>query len=333
MAEGDVLTQNEVDALLSAIGGGEVELSPGEQTARQVVLYDFKRPERVARDQLRAIETLHDVFARNLQASLSGSLRTILDLKISNIDQLTYSEFINSLPNPTCFNVVNCEPLEGSFILEISPSIAFPIFERLLGHGKVSTIHPERPLTDIEWRLLQTVIDRAVQIMREVWENVEKINFRVTARESNPQLVPIMSSNEPVVSVTLEMSMGEHKGFINVCIPVVSIEPLMDKIITHTWFTTKRREAVPSQEAVITRSLAVADVNLVSYLAQTTMTIDELLTLEPGDIVVTEHHKEAPAIVMIEGQPKLFAAPGLFKDHRAIRVTAKAIASDGETFK
>ena len=133
MAEGEVLNQSEVDALLSAIDSGEIELETEDLPQRTAAPYDFKRPERVSRDQLRALETLHEVFARNLQASLSGALRTIVNVKVETVDQLTYSEFIMSLPNPTCFNLISCAPLEGNIILEINPSTVFPIIDRLLG--------------------------------------------------------------------------------------------------------------------------------------------------------------------------------------------------------
>lgn len=324
MAGGYVLNQSEVDALLSAIGEGDANMLAEEAVASQVAAYDFKRPERVARDQLRAIETLHEVFARNLQAILSASLRTIIELKIANVDQLTYAEFINLLPNPTCFNVISCEPLEGSLILEINPSIAFPIFERLLGHsGKASLTHPERSLTEIEWQLIQKIIDRSLDLLKEVWASVVKMQLKVTGQESNPQLMPIMSSNEPVVCVTVEMTMGEHKGYINICIPVLSIEPVMDKITTHTLFHKKRTDT-PGQEATILMSLSRALVPVSSYLAETDMTLKKLLDMKPGDIIQTKIPTTAPSILVVAGKINYLSRPGTFKKHRAVKIFSKA---------
>jgi flagellar motor switch protein FliM len=316
-----VLDQHEIDALLSAMGTGEVELETQEAVVTQrIAPYDFKRPERVARDQLRSIGTLHEVFARNLQANLSGSLRTIIDVNISHVDQLTYSEFINSLPNPTNFNVISCEPLEGNFILEINPSIAFPIFERLLGSGRVGTELPERPLTDIERRLLQSITDKMLDLLKEAWATFIDINFHITAQESNPQLMPIMSSNEPVIGVGIEITFGGNRGLINICIPVVSIESILGKLSSYTWFTHKGKGSSTSREGVIARSVASAQVQLVTYLASATITLGKLLSLAPGDIITTSHPIDAPVIAYIEGKPKFWVKPGSFKGHKAVKI-------------
>ncbi|OGL43564.1 MAG: flagellar motor switch protein FliM [Candidatus Schekmanbacteria bacterium RBG_16_38_10] len=324
MADEEVLRQSEIDALISAITAGEVEVEMGGAPSKseQVVVYDFKRPERIARDQLRAIETLHEVFARNLQASLSALLRVLLDIRVSSVDQLTYSEFVNSLPNPTCFNVLSCEPLEGNFIFEINPVIAFPILERLLGSGKAMTTHPERPLTDIEWRLMHTIIDKALQLMREVWSSVQNMNFRVTTRESNPQLIPLMSPNEPVIAVGIDVSFAEHKGFINICIPDVTIEGIMDKLTTITWFTHKKKETTPGFDTTISKSIAGAEVNVIAYLAESNMKVADLMELSPGDVILTEHPQGAPILLAVEGEPKFWAKPGAFKNHKAVRIVS-----------
>ena len=315
------LSQSEVDALIGAISAGEVEVSAQEpEIGRPTTLYDFKRPERVGRDEIRAIETLYEVFARNLQASLTASLRTLLDIKVSNVDQLTYSEFVNSLPNPTCFNVLSCEPLEGSFILEINPVIAFPIIERLLGSGKIASAQPERPITEIEWKLLQAIIDKCLQLLRELWANIQSINFKVSAKESNPQLVPLMSPNEPVIAISLEVIIGEHRGFINLCVPVISLEGVIGKISEQSWFAYKRKEAGSAYQDAITKSLGKAEVNVVVHLADAEITVRELLKLAPGDVITTAYHQNRPAVLLVEGKPKFYVKPGFFKNKRAVRV-------------
>lgn len=322
MAEADkILSQHEVDALLSAIDSGEVEVGAEEQPGRQVMPYDFKRPERVARDQLRAIETLHDVFARNLQAALSGQLRTIIDSKVASVDQLTFSEFINSLPNPTVFTVLSCDPLEGSFIFEMNPIIAFPIYERLLGAGRASAIQPERPLTEMEWKVLEDVISSALRIMKEVWANVVDVNFTVRTRESNPQIMQIFSANEPVISVVLELGMGEHKGYVNICIPVMAIESVMDKITTHTWFASRRREEAPGQEGAITKALAPAELTVAAHLTIESLRMSDLHQLRPGDVLATRHPQNAPILISVEGRPKFIASLGRSRDKCAFKVT------------
>ncbi|MBI2901666.1 MAG: flagellar motor switch protein FliM [Planctomycetes bacterium] len=322
MAEPDkILSQHEVDALLSAIDSGEIEVGIEEQPGRQVMPYDFKRPERVARDQLRAIETLHDVFARDFQSALSGQLRSVVDVKVASVDQLTFSEFINSLPNPTVFTVLSCEPLEGSFIFELNPIIAFPIYERLLGAGRASSVQPERPLSELEWNVLGTVIDTALERMKKVWADVVDVNFQIRTRESNPQIMQIFSANEPVISVVLELAMGEHKGYVNICIPVMSIEGLMEKITAHTWFASRKREESPGQETAISRQLAPAELTVSAHLAIESIPMEELKNLRSGDLLATNHHQAAPLIVSIEGRPKFTARIGALRDRRAVKIS------------
>ncbi len=319
---GKFLSQREIDSLLSSIDQGEVEVGAQEEHAKKVVPYDFKRPERVARDQLRAIETLHEVFCRNTQAAVSGWLRSVLDLGVVSIDQLTYSEFINSLPNPTCFNVLSCEPLEGNFIVEINPTVAFPIIERLLGSGKAIATPPERALTDLEWKLVERIITRIITGLQDVWTSVAPIILKITGRESNPQLVPIMPPNEPVIAVKLEFSMGEYKGHINICIPVVSIEGVMDKLSTHTWFVKKKDKGDIRHER-ITETLSAAKLTVSTFLNEHIVKLGDLKSLQVGDIILTNHKEEDPLVVCIENRPKYDGIPGSIKDKKAVRILHK----------
>ena len=335
MAEGEVLNQSEVDALLSAIDSGEIELETVALPQRAAAPYDFKRPERVSRDQLRSIETLHEVFARNLQASLSGALRTIINVKVETVDQLTYSEFIMSLPNPTCFNLVTCAPLEGNMILEINPSTVFPIIDRLLGGqtaGAAGTTQPERPLTDIEWNLIQSVIDQALEALRNIWAPIEKIDFRVNSHETNPQLMPLMSPNESVVLVSLKVVMGEQKGFLNLCIPVVTIEGVLDKISNQSWFGGGKKGSAPLQTEAISRSITNAELEVSVFLAETQIRLSDLIHLQVGDILTTDHPTGFPMLVCIEGRPKFWGNPGDFKNHKAVRIL-RPVKSTEETFR
>ena len=196
----EVLNQGEVDALLEAIGSGEVGaegtdsggvfVATGQPRENvEIRAYDFKRPERVSKDQIRSLEQLHEGFARNFGASLSGFLRTIVEVRVANIEQLTYGEFIQALPNPTCFNLLSCSPLEGQMCLEISPLIIYPIIDRLLGGSNAELFIPQRPLTSIEQRLVSKITDRAMSAMTEAWEGIERVDFALEQSESNPQLV------------------------------------------------------------------------------------------------------------------------------------------------
>src|SRR5881394_1468136 len=202
----DVLDQSEVDALLAAVEGGAMQQETAPtvfgRSGRQRVdvhVYDFKRPERVSKDQMRALEALHEGFGRNFGAALSGYLRTIVEVNVANIEQLTFSEFIHALPNPTCFNLMQAKPLDGQMCLEISPLIIYPIIDRLLGGTNAELFIPQRPMTLIETRLIGKVTTRGLTALGEAWQSIKAINFEITATESNPQLVQIVPPNEVVV--------------------------------------------------------------------------------------------------------------------------------------
>jgi flagellar motor switch protein FliM len=222
----DVLDQSEVDALLAAAGTGEVPhvdaaaFSATEHAVQKDVhTYDFKRPERVSKDQMRSLAAIHESFARNLGASLSGFLRTIVEVRMATIEPLTYSEFIHSLPNPTNFNLLSVEPLQGQMCLEISPLIVYPIIDRLLGGTSSELIIPQRPLTLIELRLIRRVTDRALQSLNEVWSNMVALKFSLADVESNPHLVQLVAPNEVVVVIGFEVKMEPRSGTISLCIP------------------------------------------------------------------------------------------------------------------
>ncbi len=230
----DVLDQSEVDALLAAVEGGQMQQEAAPTVFGRVGrhrvdvhVYDFKRPERVSKDQMRALEALHEGFGRNFGAALSGYLRTIVEVTVANIEQLTYSEFIHSLPNPTCFNLLKAEQLDGQLCLEISPLIIYPIIDRLLGGSNADLFIPQRPLTQIEQRLVQRITDRATHHLSEAWSNLTPVTFSVHDFESNPQLVQIVPPNETVVVVGFELKMGNRSGTMSLCIPYNVIEPIM----------------------------------------------------------------------------------------------------------
>jgi flagellar motor switch protein FliM len=333
----DVLDQSEVDALLAAVDGGRM---PGDPQAPQVYggaggpagnnaapgsaevhVYDFKRPERVSKDQMRALEALHEGFGRNFGAALSGYLRTIIEVNVAHIEQLTYSEFIHSLPNPTCFNLLKAEQLDGQLCLEISPLIIYPVIDRLLGGSNADLFIPQRPLTQIEQRLVQRITDRAMQHLSEAWSNLTPVTFSVADFESNPQLVQIVPPNETVVVVGFELKMGNRAGTMSLCIPYNVIEPIMGTLASQNWFSYQRKGGQEDHVRKLTKNVNAAPVELRAILAQTTITLNDLLSLQPGDVITTEKHVEQDVLLQVEGRGKFLAQVGEFRGSKAVRIT------------
>jgi flagellar motor switch protein FliM len=326
----DVLDQSEVDALLAAVEAGGVATT-AEQADGQSLLtfkdaqgYDFKRPERVSKEQMRALEGIHDSFSRTFGASLSGFLRTIVEVRVATAEQLTYSEFIRSLPNPTNFNLLTAEPLEGQMCLELSPLIIYPIIDRLLGGSNAELFVPQRPLTMIEQRLVARITDRALTCLTEAWCELVDAQFKITEVESNPHLVQIVAPNEVVVVLGFEIKISGRAGTMSLCIPFNVIEPVMGKLLAQGWLAYQRRAAPEDKTEVLARSLGATWVDLVAYLAETTITVNELLTLQPGDIIQTTKPADGQIILQVEGQNKFACKIGRHKDNLAAKITRRA---------
>ena len=332
---GDVLSQAEVETLLSAMDGGGTARAAAARPAaasggpvaagpprhrEKVTAYDFKRPERVGKEQMRALQTLHEGFGRNFAVALSALLRSMVEVKLTGADQLTYSEFVFSLENPTCFNLLRADPLEGNLILDINPSILYPIIDRLLGGGRESGPLARRPLTEIELRLVSRITDLFLAELRHAWENVLELDLEVVRVESNPQLVQIVPPNEVVVLISFELTLGDVRGMINLCIPFNSIERIGGKLSANSWVTYGKKTSTPESIQQVSQSLQGSLVQIVARLAETKITTGELIGLRVGDIITTEQDIHAPLVINIEGLDKFNARPGAFKGRTAIRI-------------
>lgn len=340
----EVLDQKEIDALLSAAGTAQAvvpDASPerGNSTARRdrrsdpILIrtdasnYDFTRPERVSKEQIRALSSVHEVFARNLSAVLSGFLRTIVDVRVVGVEQLTYSEFIHSLPNPTCFVTLTAAPLEGQMCLEISPLIVYPIIDRLLGGSSATVFIPQRPLTSIEWRLTTRILERGLELLSEVWRNLIDAKFQIHETESNPELVHIVAPTEVVLFITFEIKLGQNAGTMSLCIPYNTIEAVLSRLTTQGWFY-KPRAASPVQQKRLMRSLVRGTVELTAYFGETRIRLSELRGLQPGDILPLDKLAGDGYVVQVAGKNKFVGAMGSLRGNKAIRVTRPAQADE-----
>ncbi len=326
----EVLSQSEVESLLSTMESGSTRASAPKQAVakaqaryrERVLPYDFKRPERVGKEQMRALQSLHEGFGRNFGAELSALLRCIVEVKLTSVDQLTYSEFIFSLENPTCFNLLRAEPLEGNLILDINPSILYPIIDRLLGGGKEAGTIARRPLTEIELRLMSRITQLFLNELRHAWENVLPLKLSVERVESNPQLVQIVPPNEVVILISFELVLGEIRGMMNMCIPFNAIERISGKLTSNNWATYGKGTSTLESMQQITRRIDRSVVDVVVTLAESKISTDELLGLRVGDIITTDKDVRQPLDVAVQGMTKFHAVPGAIKGKKAVQIEA-----------
>lgn len=318
----EILSQNEIDALLSALSAGTMTETPAPAEAgKGVKTYDFKHPDRFSKDQTRSLQMLHEHFARLFSTSLSTYLRTITEVKLVSVDQLSYDEFIRSIPNPTCINLFEMTPLEGNALLEISPSLSFSIIDRLMG-GKGQAFHKNRELTEIEKSILLRVIDRIFDSLQEAWSSVVDLSVQLKATEVNPQLfLQLYLPTEMVILMTLEAHVGESSGTFCVCIPYVVLEPIAGRLSSRSWFSGKSSSNLDATRAVMETHLNKFNLVLTAFLGGATLKVNDLLTLERGDVVALNRRKDEEIEVEVAGKPMFLARPGTHRKHRAFKIT------------
>jgi len=319
----DILSQSEVESLLAALdsGGQATQMVAPVASGDHVTSQDSNRPQRVSREQMRAIRTLHDGFSREFGAALSGLLRTVCEVTLARVEQFTYAEFVSRLPSPTCFNLIESKVLDGHLILDLNPQIVFPIVDRLLGGGRsASGCTPQRPLTEIEQRLASRVIDLALRALENAWQNVCDLQLSVVQTESHARRVQIVPPDEVVVVVSFEVGMAEERGSLNLCIPFNTIAATGSRLISESWVATHRKSIDERRQSNSEGRNSRETVDLSVRLASTALTTVDLLNLEVGDVILTDHESAAGAEVRIDDRPVFRGFPGVYKGQKAIRI-------------
>lgn len=331
----EVLSQDEIDQLLTAISAGDVEAEeapkPAEQ--RKIKIYDFKRPDKFSKEQIRTVSIMHETFARLTTTSLSAQLRSLVQVHVASVDQLTYEEFIRSIPNPTTLAVINMDPLKGSAILEIDPAITFSIIDRLFG-GKGESAKVSRDLTDIEQSVMEGIIVRVLGNMREAWSQVIDLRPRLGQIETNPQFAQIVPPTEMVVLVTLETKVGDVEGMMNFCIPYLTIEPIISKLSAQYWYSSVRRGATTENLNILRERLSTVEVSVVAEVGSMQLTVREVLALSVGDVIRLPNVRATdPMVLKIGNQPKFLCKPGVVGKKLAVQIIKKLEEAEEEEFE
>ena len=308
----EVLSQDEIDQLLTAISSGDTEAEefrPVNDT-RKIKIYDFKRPDKFSKEQMRTVSIMHETFARLTTTALSAQLRSMAHVHVASVDQLTYEEFIRSIPTPTTLAVINMDPLKGNAVLEIDPSVTFSIIDRLFGGTGQGTM-VQRELTDIEASVMEGVIVRILANMREAWTQVIDLRPRLGQIETNPQFAQIVPPSEMVVLVTLETKVGEEEGMMNFCIPYITIEPIISKLSSQFWFSSVRRSSTTQYMGVLKEKLSTVDMDVVAEVGSLKLPVRDVLNLRAGDVVrLTDTRVGSPFTLSVGSRKKFWCQPG-----------------------
>ncbi len=331
----EVLSQDEIDQLLTAISSGDTEADDFKpvNSARKIKIYDFKRPDKFSKEQLRTVSNMHETFARLTTTSLSAQLRSLVHVHVASVDQLTYEEFIRSIPTPTTLAVINMDPLKGNSVLEIDPAITFSIIDRLFG-GTGQGAKVSRDLTDIEQSVMEGIIVRILANMREAWTQVIDLRPRLGQIETNPQFAQIVPPTEMFVLVTLETKVGEEEGMMNLCIPYLTIEPIISKLSSQFWFSSVRRSSTTQYLGTLKEKLSDVDMDVVAEIGTINLPIRDVLALRIGDVVNLSTVRVGDPLTLSVGNKKKFLCqPGVVGKKMAVQVIGKIDESDSEEFE
>lgn len=319
----DILSQEEIDALLDVVedeGDNALEVEEEEVfSQKQITLYDFKRPNRVSKEQLRAFRGIHDKMARSLSSQISAIMRSIVEIQLHSVDQMTYGEFLMSLPNPTSFNVFSMKPLEGSGVLEINPSIAFPMLDRLLG-GKGEPFESNREFSDIELSLFETVLRVMMSTLKEAWGPVTDVYPSVESKESSPNVVQIVAQNEIVVMVVMEIIIGHSSGMMNICYPVIALEPVLPKLASRDLMLNET-SSKKSRNQELQVLIGGAGVTVEANLGAAELTLREVLDLTSGDIIRLNSSADDIVSLSVDGKERFKGEIGLRRFRKSIKVS------------
>ncbi len=315
----DVLSQEEIDKLLQSLTTGEVSLEEIKEEEKNVKPYDFKRPSKFSKEQLRTFEMIHENFARTVSTYLSGRVRSFVNVSLASVDQITYEEFTRSLPNPSFIAVFSARGLMGNAVMEMGLEVFYTILDLILGGPGIPVSN--RSPTDVEIAIMRKEIINILTHLAQAWEDIQEFVPSIENIESNPQFVQVAPPNEMVVLVTLYMSVAKTEGFMNICWPSSMMEPFAEKLSARIWFTATGPKATKEDEERLKKNVQETEMTVSAVLGEASSTLGEILMLNVGDVIRLNTHQDDPILIRVNGKDKFRGTPGTYRGHYAVKVT------------
>ena len=275
----------------------------------KIKVYDFKRPDKFSKDQLRAIQMIHEAFARQVTTVMSTLIRSMVTSEVASVDQLAYEEFVNSLVQPTVIGTVEMHPFDGNILVELNPNLVFAIIDRMLG-GKGEFSGKVRELTDIEKTVTERVLMRMLELLEDSWSTVVDVRFRFESMESNPFFVQICPPRDMVLLVIMKLKVGDVEGMLSLCFPYFLMEPIVDKLSSQQWFASTSRKRDEDEREHIVKSLGNVRIPLSLELGHTVLSLADVYALEPGDVIKLDETRESEISVRVGNHVRFKARPG-----------------------
>ena len=324
----DILSQNEIDALLKQLSEGDLDMNQIQgEDEKQVKNYDFSRPTKFSKEHLRTLEIIFEHYSRLISTNLPVYLRKNVQVTVASSETVTFSEFSNALSNPSVLGIVNFTPLNGNIIIEIATNLCYAMLDRMLG-GSGQPLEKSRDFSDIELTILQKLLVMFTQLLREPWKNVLEISPVLSRLETNPQFAQVIAPSDMIAIVTLNMKIGDVEGMINICLPFFTLEDVMDKLNTKYWFSTMQENHDEHYEEYIESMIRRVDVPIKAVLGKSTISVNDFLNLQVGDCIRLDSRVDADMDVYVGNIRKFTALPGTERDSYAVQITS--VIREGE---
>ena len=319
-----VLSQQEIDSLLNALNTGEIDAQAmkEEEEKNKIRSYDFRRPIKLSKEYVNTLHMIFENFSKIAGNLLSTQIRTNVNLTVGAVEQISFDEFIHSIPNPTLMGVFHSKPLNGNQVLEINPQLCLQIIELMCGGGesKIGRNNTRKEtFTDIEMGILEEIIDSLLKSFESAWSEIIDIETEIDSMETNPQLIQNMSPNEPVILISFTVDVFNNNSFINVCIPYVSFENIIEKLSFRNWFDFEKESGDLNKE-VLSNRLMNSIVELEVGLGKSIITVDDFLHLEIGDVLQLDMKNTDPLKMYVEDKLHYLVKPGEFNGKLAVQV-------------
>ncbi|TCK97901.1 flagellar motor switch protein FliM [Natranaerovirga hydrolytica] len=321
---GEILSQNEIDSLLNALDTGELDADEYRKHSdeKKIKDYDFARPSKFSKEHLRTLEIIFEHYSRLIATALPGYLRSSVQVEVINSEAVSYSEFSNALANPVLLGIIDFSPLKGNIIIDFSVNIGYAIIDRMLG-GTGKPIEKNRDFSEIERILLEKIFTVAINELREPWANVIRLEPHLEKLETNSQFAQIISPNEMIALITLSVKIGKVEGLMNICLPYICIEPIMDKLNTKYWFSRmQKKEADENYKEAIETLIEKAKVPIRVTLGNSNISVNDFVNLQKGDIIKLDTKIDKDLDVYVGNIKKFTAKPGKFKETNAVQITS-----------
>ena len=318
---GDVLSQSEIDALLNALSSGELDVDEIKDSGeKQVKDYDFARPSKFSKEHLRTLEIIFEHYGRLLSTNLPVYLRKNVQIEVMNSEAVTYQEFSNALSNPVLLGIVNFAPLQGSIIIEMATNLAYAMVDRMLG-GKGESLDKVREFSEIELLIIERIFVVCINLLHEPWQNVLDIAPRLERIETNSQYAQIISPSEMIAIVTISMKVGDVEGLMNICLPFLTLEDVMDKLNTKYWYANMQEKDETDYAETIEVLIRKAQIPVKAILGTSSILVSDFSTLQIGDVIRLDRGVEEGLDVFVGNLKKFTALPGSSGENYAVRIT------------